>query len=140
MAEVPTVDTHGLEVIRRSGFIPDDANPTRFALRTSATGTFSLTGLNNALRVTTMNVGDTETALPATALSNRNSIIIHNTDTTNTLYIGPTGVTADQALGTTAGLEVGPQSYFNIDITEDIVLYGIAETGNTLLVKVTEVA
>lgn len=140
MAEIPTVDTHGLEVMRRAGFVPDDTFPTRYAIRTSATGTFSLTGLNNAIKVTTMQVTDTETALPVVALTNRNSIIIHNTDTVETLYIGATGVTANRTLGTNAGLEVNAQSYFNIDITEDIILYGIVESGKTIVVKITEVS
>ncbi len=33
MATINSVDPHGLEVIRRSGMIPDDTNPTRYALR-----------------------------------------------------------------------------------------------------------
>lgn len=109
-------------------------------LLTSATGEFSLTGLSVAIKTTTMNVGDTATAIPATPLTGRNSITIVNYSTTEILYIGNITVTADRVVGITSGYEVNPGEGFNLDITEDIVLYGRAETGQTILIKVTEVA
>lgn len=104
------------------------------------TGEFVQTGLNVAIKVSTFTVGDVEQSLPATALSGRNSMVITNLDPVETLYIGPTGVTADRVIGTTAGHEINAGEAFNIDIQDDITLYGIVESGKSILVKVTEVA
>lgn len=106
------------------------------------TGQFDVTpaGLRLHFRTTTMMITDVETALPATPLGSRNAMTITNLSTTDTLYIGESGVTADRVLGTTAGEEVGPNSGFNVDITNEIILYGICETGKSILVKVTELA
>lgn len=106
----------------------------------SVTGEFTTSGLSQTIKVTTLDVGDTESALPATALAERNSMLILNTSTTDTLYIGPTGVTADSVVGTTSGHEIAPENSFAIDITDGITLFGIAETGKTIRVKVTELA
>lgn len=106
----------------------------------SATGEFTMSGLSEAIRTTTMTVGDTATALPATALANRNSITIVNYSATEILYIGGPTVTADRVIGITSGYEVNPGEGFNLDITEDIVLYGRAESGQSILVKITELA
>ena len=122
-----TGDKHALDVVI--------GNPSL-----DVTGEFTPTGLMVEIKITTLDVGDTESALPATALSGRNSIVVHNTDLVETLYVGPTGVTADNVVGTTSGHEIGPRETFALDIQDDIVLYGIAPTGKTIRVKVTEVA
>ena len=54
-----------------------------------------------------MDVGDTETALPVSPLSDRNAISIANLSTTETLYIGNTGVVADRSIGITAFFSIG---------------------------------
>ena len=69
----------------------------------------------------------------------RNSIIVHNTHSTATLYLGGSDVTADSELGTTSGYELAPNSFFNLDISDDIILYA-RTNGTTIRVKVTEVA
>lgn len=107
----------------------------------SITGEFTPTGLKVEGKVTTMLVTDTVTAIPLLPLSERNSISLTNLSTIDTLYVGfHTGITADQALGTTAGWEVGPQEGFNLDIQDDVILYGITETGKTIKIKVMELA
>lgn len=139
MAQISKVDDHGLEVLKKAGFIPDDTKLTEYALRTSATGTFTPSGLQTNIRTTTLDVSTTAQLLPTIALENRNSLIVYNSSQTDKLYLGGSDVTADMVLGTTSGYELAPQSFFNIDITDDIVLYGIVSNG-TVRVKVTEVA
>lgn len=95
-------------------------------------------GLSVAIKVTTITVGTTEVALPATALSGRNSISINNKDSTTTLYLGPTGVTADDA-ASTGGWEVPPQFTFGTDITDAVTIYGIVASGS-ITVKILELA
>jgi len=112
-------------------------------LLTDVAGSLNLqpSGLNTAMITTTMNVTDVAGKLPVIPLTDRNSIIIHNTDTVNTIYIGTSSeVVAGRTIGTTSGYELAPQSYFNIDVTEDIEIYGVAESGKTILVKVLEIA
>ena len=87
-----------------------------------------------------MNVGDTATLLPATALANRNAIKITNHSGTDKLYLGPSSVTADNVIGTTSGDEVGTNESINFDITDAIPIYGRAETGKTIRVKIVELA
>lgn len=107
----------------------------------SITGEFHQTGLNVAGKNTTMYVTDTATKLPAVALSLRNSMGVTNLSPTATLYLGfSTAVTADRAVGNNAGWEVGPNEGFQLDIRDNIPLYGIAETGQTILIKIMELA
>lgn len=105
------------------------------------TGDFTPSGLKTAGRITTMNVTDTVTLLPTTNLTARNSLSITNLSAGDTLYVGFSNlVTADRTLGTNAGWEVGPNEGLNFDITDDIDIYGIAEAGKTVLVKIMELA
>ena len=130
------LDDHGLEVIRKAGKLDDDNN---YRIRTEAESTPA--GLRESIRITTLEITDTASLLPATALTNRNSMEIYNTDTSNSIWIGPSNsVTADCVVGTTSGKEISSGSYWNIDITDDIVLYGIAKSGNTVKIQVMEVA
>lgn len=104
-------------------------------------GTFSPTGLKVAFKVTTADITDTASQLPLTPLTGRNSMVIHNLSSTDTLFIGPSSsVTADRVLGTTSGHEVFPGETFAIDITNAVILYGIAPAGKTIRVKISEVA
>lgn len=107
----------------------------------TVSGTFTPSGLFTAGKITTMNVTDSAIALPSTPLSGRNSLSLTNLSLTDTLYIGfSTGVTANRTIGINAGWEVGPQEGFNLDIQDDIIIYGITETGKTILIKVMELA
>jgi hypothetical protein len=78
--------------------------------------------------------------VPPTPLSRRNAIAVSNLDSGKTIYVGQSSVTAGRTIGTTAGWEIGPNETFNLDITENIELYAIAEAGVTVLVKVLELA
>lgn len=102
-------------------------------------GEFTSTGLKTSMRVTTMNVTSVAAPIPAVALSGRNSLSIENYSN-ETIYVNQTAlVTADRALGTTAGHEIPAGNGFNLDITDDIILHAICATGPAL-VKVTELA
>ena len=136
-----SVNDHGLEVLKKAAIEVDGSDPlTEYRLRTSGTGTFSPTGLNTAIKITTMDIGDTETLLPISALDGRNSFLIRNFDTVETLYVGPTGLTADNVIGTTSGWDVPKNSYLPMDVTNNVPLYGIAPTGKTIRVKIMELA
>lgn len=97
-------------------------------------------GLNIAMKITTMNVTDTRGKVPATPLAQRNAMAISNMSVSDTIYVGPSNVVAGRGIGTTAGWEVGPSETFNVDITENIELYAVAEAGATVLVKILELA
>ncbi len=118
----------------------DVENDSLSTVRTTSKGEFSPTGLKTDLLTTTMSVGTTPVKLPATALVGRNSIELHNLDLSLTLYVGKTSsVTADAIIGTTSGKEIDAGSFWSLDITPDIDLYGVVASGSILL-KVTEVA
>lgn len=104
------------------------------------TGEFTQTGLRTAIKITTMTVGDVATPIPAVPLTGRNSLVVTNYHATEILYVGPSNVTANRVVGTTSGHEVNPGEGFNLDIQDDIILYGRAEAGETILIKVTELA
>lgn len=102
-------------------------------------GEVTPSGLHVAGRVTTMAVSTSAVALPATALTNRNAISVTNLSTSQTLFIGfSSSVTADRAIGTNAGWEIGPNEGFNLDIKDNIVIYGIS-TGS-ITVKIMELS
>ena len=106
----------------------------------AVTGTFTPSGLRTKGQVTTLNITSTASAIPATPLTKRNALSLTNLSAF-TLFIGyTTSVTADRSIGTNAGWEVGPNEGFSVDITDSIQIYGIAESGNTILVKVMELS
>lgn len=94
-------------------------------------------GLRTSIKNTTLSIGTTAVPIPAIALSNRNSINVYNKGT-SILYVGPSNVTADDN-ASTGGWEVEANSYFSLDITDGIVLYGIRATLSEA-VKVMELA
>lgn len=96
-------------------------------------------GLKTAFRNTTFDVSGVAVELPPIPLTGRNSMIIYNRSTTEILYVGNSNVTADTVNGTTSGWQIEPNSYFPLDITDDIVLYGIFASG-THKIQVLELA
>lgn len=116
---------------------PDDGH---VIVRTSTKGTFKFSGLSIGTRITTMDVGDTPVAIPATPYADRNAMSVSNTSQVDTLYIGNVDVTADTEIGTTSGWECGPNENFNCDISDAVVLYAVAPTGKTIRIKVMEIA
>lgn len=106
-------------------------------VRTSAEGVFTPSGLTTAGTVTVVSVGTSAVKIPTTPLTSRNTISIHNKDTSATLYIGfSSAVTADDT--STGGWEVPAGNYFNTDVTPTVEIYGISTT--TITVKVLELA
>lgn len=109
-------------------------------VRTSGKGTYTPLGLHVGQVITTMMVGDTAVKIPAVPLSDRNELVIQNLSTTDTLYFGNSNVTADRVVGITSGFEISPNAFQNISITDDIEIYGIVESGKSIMIKVWEVA
>jgi len=105
----------------------------------SVKGTFTPSGLTKGMRTTTMNVGDVAIKLPISALSERNAISIQNKGN-STIYLGNIDVTADTVIGTTSGWEVLAGSYMNFDVTDAIEIYGRCTTGNSVVIKILELA
>lgn len=101
-----------------------------------AGGELKLIGMNTAIKITNTSIGDTATALPVTPLSGRNSMIIYNTGATP-LFIGDSGVSVN---GVNEGWIIDAGSFFSVDITSDVSLYGLCETSLTLQVKIMEMA
>lgn len=121
--------------------VAQDVNVLGGTITGTFTGTFTPKGLSTDFIITTENVTDVAAVMPAGGnLTARNAMAIRNLDATETIYLGKIGVTADQAVGTTAGWEVGAGETFQIDITDAITLYARAETGKTVKIKIFEVA
>lgn len=118
----------------------DPTNNNLDTMRTTAKGTFSPTGLSTDWIITTLDVTDTATLLPATALVGRNALSIYNTSETDFVFIGKSNVTADNVVGTTSGWDLPPKGYMNFDVKDNISIYAIAETGKTIRVKIMELA
>lgn len=74
-------------------------------------------------------VGNTATPLQvgASNLEGRDMVIIYNKSTSN-IYIGPSNVTA------TTGILVVPQQILNINLRDNVSLYGITSTGTADIV------
>ena len=110
-------------------------------IRTTAEGEFTFSGLGIGMKTSTLQLTSSQTALPATALTDRNSLTIQNFSPSSTVYIGTTGVTAGRNIGsTTDGYELGPEESVNIDFKAAITIYGICDSGETAIVKITEYA
>ena len=119
----------------------DPANGYLETVRTTSKGTFVPTGLSVSGKNTTIDITDTATLLPATALTARNALSVHNTDSQESIYVGfDNTVTADSVIGNTSGRQVGAGLALNFDITDNVSLYAIAESGKTVRVHIMELA
>jgi hypothetical protein len=98
---------------------------------------YSFSGLRERLKISNLSVTDVVAALPLVSLLHRNSIIVHNLSTTASFFIGESDVTA---IGVTQGWEIEPTAFFSTDVTADIILYAIAPLGETVLIKIMELA
>lgn len=132
-----TFDKLALKDRDYQGFTLDDDGYV--ARRTLSKGEFTVSGLSKGLLITTMLVLDTAIAIPSTPLADRNTISLINLGT-NTIYLGGATVTADRAIGTTAGWEIGPNEGINFDVKGVVVIYGVCEPGNSTLLKIMEIA
>jgi len=138
MAEIPNVDDHGLEVLRKAGFVPDDSKLTQYAFRTkmidALEGSFRPSGLNAGGKVTEVTLDTSNwTALPTIALTNRNAICIQNKSGTeikinyNNSVVGYVGIVISN----------GSERFY--DITDDIIIYAKASSG-TPTINIEEIA
>lgn len=126
-------EDHGLEIIRRAAELIQ-TDPTCYRLRTTATGTFSRTGLSVSGKVTIVSINtSTWTALPATALTDRNAISIQNQSDETIKVNYDTGVSGF------VGMEIpaGGERFYNI--TDDVVIYA-KSSSTTVSIAVEEVA
>lgn len=140
--QIDEVNEHGLEVLKRSALMPDDSKKWQLAIRTTATGSFSPSGLSNGLKTRCFLVTDVPTPIPPTALTNRNTLLIRN-HSLNTVYVGDINVTAGRTPGTdTDGFEIDPNSTFVVDIkaTTLSTVYAVCETGKSAVCKTLEFA
>ena len=78
--------------------------------------------LNSLFLATKVTIANTATAIPATNLAGRRSIVLSN-EGSNTIYLGGSGVTVAQGYK----LNSGDEKPF--DVGDDIILYGIVATG-----------
>ena len=146
-----SVKDHGLESIRKSTIVsPTEGDPTEYCIRVCQDGTVEISGnIGGSVQIsglsvegknTTLEVSTTAIPLPATALTGRNALSVRNLDATTTLYVGfSTSLTADSVVGVTSGWQVGPNETYNVDIQDDIVLFGIVTSG-TIKIQVQEFA
>lgn len=74
------------------------------------------------LKSQAVSIGNTATAIPATPIQYRRSVIIENNGT-NPIYIGGADVTVAN------GFPVYPRGVIRIDIAENIIVYGIVASG-----------
>jgi len=78
--------------------------------------------LTGAIRTTSVSVGTTPTALPATALPNRRLLIVYN-NSGATIEIG------DSTMIVGSGIPLANASSFEIDLDAGVTLYGIEAAG-----------
>lgn len=96
--------------------------------RLRVAGSFTPASPNTAIASAAFTVGTTEVALPTTALSGREEVIIQNRGP-QPIYIGPTGVT------TSTGLEIGKRSNVTLALGPSVDVYGISTVaGNNVRV------
>lgn len=117
------VEDHGLEAIRKSANEVTAGDKSDYYLNTR--GAVSTTGLSTSQVVTEVTLNSsTWTALPATALANRNAIAIQN----------PSGqeikINSDSGESGYVGMVIAAGGERQYDITDDIVLYGKSKAGS----------
>lgn len=83
-------------------------------------GDLTVASSNTAIVSAAVTVGITEIALPTTPATGRESVTIQNRGTSDSIYIGPTGVT------TSTGLEIGKRSNMTLDLGPGVAVFGIS--------------
>lgn len=94
-------------------------------------------------KITTLDIGDVATKLPATPAAGRISMDIRNLSGINEpndiLYIGPNAsVTATDTVGTSSGWQIGPGEGDNVELRASKEAWAIAPAGLTIRVQVRE--
>lgn len=124
MAQVDDVVDHGLEVLKKSAFIPDDTYPTRYGIRTSLSGNLRPSGLNVGGLITEVTLDSTSwTPLPATPLANRNAICIQNRSNIEIK------INYDNTVPTYTGMVIVNNGERFYDISDGIIIYAKATSG-----------
>jgi hypothetical protein len=78
--------------------------------------------LRNGISNGTITVTTSQTAIPTTALSGRKAIVIVNISSGN-IFVGDSSVT------TSNGYQLYTQQSISLDVSDDIIIYGIVSTG-----------
>lgn len=121
-----------LTSLEREKFYRNDTNEV--VVRTSATGSFRITGLIVGGRISAVELNSsTWTALPTTPLTGRNAMAIQN-DSGQSVYVNYIDTAP-----TTLGMLITDGSERQYDISSSILIYGICSSG-TCLVTVEELA
>lgn len=128
-------EDENLNTLEKAKFDIDDGNDV--IVRTSAKGTFTVAGMVDFL-VTTQDITDVASELPAIAMAGRKSISIINISG-DPVFIGPTSaVSATNDLGTNAGWPISSNGYLNFDLAGIVKIFAIAEAGKTVRLKIKE--
>lgn len=91
----------------------------------------SINALQGTFHATTLNVGTSPTALPATALANRRSFLIYN-NSSNPVYLGDIDVAT---AGTGQGLTIAATSFSpSFQAGSQMTIYGIASSPSSVTV------
>lgn len=117
----------------------EDGQPYNGANPVPIDGSISFSGLSVGMEVTVVTVMDSATALPSTALLNRNNITLRNLDTANTVFVKDEN-TVTASGGGNQGWRIEPESDLILDITDSIGLYGICSAGQSAIVEILELA
>lgn len=129
-----SVDTHGLEAIRKSAVQVTPGDDREYLIRTSATGTFTPTGLQTGGKVTEVTLNSsTWTALPTTALTDRNAMSIQNRSGIEIK------INYSNAISGYVGIVIPDSGERFYDITDAIVIYAKSASG-TPTIYVEEIA
>lgn len=91
-----------------------------------ATPTFVFTGCDVQFKTTALTVATTATAIPTTALSQRQSILVQNNDSAS-IFLG--GTSAVAASGASIGLTVAAGASVALGLGPDATLFGISSAG-----------
>ena len=83
---------------------------------------FQLLPMRGTVLSTQVSVGTTATVLPASALSNRRSMVIRHQGT-NSIFLGGSGVTTGN------GIELKTDEMIAIDLDDGASIYGIVASG-----------
>jgi len=122
-----------LKDLEKDKFDVDDEGNT--IVRTSAKGVFKFSGLNTGGKVTAVVLNDsTWSALPTTALSNRNAISIQNRSGHEIK------LNYDNSVVGYVGMTISNGEERQYDITDAIVIYAKAISGTTPTIMVEEIA
>lgn len=97
-------------------------------------GSFGSAAPTGPLRTSQATVTDTSANPIPTALTNRVALVVRNTDSVESVFLGESS-----GVGV-AGWEIGPNEDFSIDLDSTNVFYLIANIGKSVVVKFLEIA